>query len=139
MTLTEVGQPKDAEFEALKAGLNGFNESVTGVLFREKVSSFAVTDSGQIVGGILGEIKWGWLHVEGLWVDDRVRGEGWGRKLLARLEEYALQHNVNRFRLETTSFQALDFYLKQNYKVFGELPDMPPGHTSYFLMKQHII
>ncbi|MGL4751656.1 MAG: GNAT family N-acetyltransferase, partial [Aeromonadaceae bacterium] len=25
---------------------------------------------------------------------------------------------------------------KQGYEVFGQLPDMPPGHISYFLKKQ---
>lgn len=136
MKLTEPLPPPDHDFEVLKAGLNEFNESFTGKLLREKVSSFVKNDSGETLGGILGEIKWGWLHIEGLWVDEIIRKDGWGSKLLLRLEEYASSKGITNIRLETTTFQALGFYQKSGYAVYGELPDMPPGHTSYFLQKR---
>lgn len=88
------------------------------------------------MGGILGEIKWGWLYIEGLWVSDTVRSKGLGTALLKKLESYAFNKGIVNFRLETTSFQALNFYQKNDYIVFGQLPDMPPTHTSYFLKKQ---
>jgi hypothetical protein len=37
--------------------------------------------------------------------------------------------------LDTYDFQALGFYKKLGYGVFGELDDYPPGHTRYFLTK----
>lgn len=136
MELTKPLPPQDSDFEALKAGLTEFNESFTGTIFREKISSFVKNDAGKIVGGILGEINWGWLHIQGLWVDESIRNGGWGSKLLSQLEDYALSNNISNVRLETTTFQALDFYLKSGYSVFGELSNMPPGHTSYFLQKK---
>ena len=54
------------------------------------------------------------------------------------MEEYAISKGITNIRLETTSFQALDFYITSGYTVFAELPDMPNGHTSYFLKKQII-
>ncbi|EKO3436825.1 GNAT family N-acetyltransferase [Vibrio fluvialis] len=136
LKITDVAQPSEESFEALKLGLNGFNEHFTGQLYREKVSAFAKDGNNQTVGGILGEIKWGWLYVEGLWVSESVRAKGLGSALLTRLEEFALSKGITNFRLETTSFQALDFYKKQGYTIFGELEDMPPNYTSYFLKKQ---
>ncbi|KGJ93754.1 GCN5-related N-acetyltransferase [Colwellia psychrerythraea] len=136
MILTNPLPPEDDDFEALRAGLTEFNESFTGAVFREKISSFIKDDSGKIVGGILGEINWGWLHIQGLWVDESIRKGGWGTKLLSRMEYYALSKNTSSIRLETTTFQALDFYIKSGYAVFGELPNMPQGYTSYFLQKQ---
>ena len=29
-----------------------------------------------------------------------------------------------------------EFYKKQGYQVFGQLDDIPPGYTSFFLKKQ---
>jgi ribosomal protein S18 acetylase RimI-like enzyme len=136
MKITKLMPPQDSEFEALKAGLTQYNESFTGAVYREKVASFLKTDSGVIVGGILGEINWNWMHIQGLWVDESIRKGGWGAKLLSQMEEYALSKNTINVRLETTTFQALGFYIKAGYSVFGELPDMPEGHTSYFLQKQ---
>ncbi|WP_421182680.1 GNAT family N-acetyltransferase [Aeromonas enteropelogenes] len=136
MQLTPPQPPQTHEFEALRRGLNGFNEAVTGPLHRERIASFIKNEGGVVLGGILGEIKWGWLHIEGLWVDDAIRQTGWGARLLSAMEQYAQSQGITNFHLETTSFQALPFYQKQGYEIFGQLPDMPPGHVSYFLKKQ---
>lgn len=135
MELTKPLSPQDDDFSALKAGLTAFNESFTGEVFREKIASFVKNDSGKVLGGILGEINWNWLHIQGLWVDESLRHGGWGLKLLSSMEDYALTKNTNNIRVETTTFQALDFYRKAGYSVFGELENMPAGHTSYFLKK----
>lgn len=136
MELTKPTSPQDNDLAALKAGLTECNESFTGAVHREKISSFVKNDSGVIVGGILAEINWNWVHIQGLWVDESIRKGGWGARLLSEMEEYALSKNTTNIRLETTTFQALGFYVKAGYSVFGELPDMPQGYTSYFLQKQ---
>ncbi|MDP2562443.1 GNAT family N-acetyltransferase [Psychrobium sp. 1_MG-2023] len=136
MKLTTPQPPKEHEFEALKLGLNGFNESITGTVHREKVATFIKDDTGVVIGGILGEINWHWLHIQGLWVDKSMSGQGWGSQLMESLECYAMTRGITNIRLETTAFQALDFYLKLGYSIFGKLPDMPKGYTSYFLQKQ---
>lgn len=137
MKLTPVLPPTTEEFNTLVVELNDFNTAVTGPLFKEKISSFIRDDSGQIVGGIVADIVWGWLYIEGLWVDAKLRKMGWGSDLLACIEHYAMDLGITNFRLETTSFGALGFYQKAGYSLFGELQDMPPGHTCYFLKKQH--
>jgi GNAT superfamily N-acetyltransferase len=127
--------PKDEKFEALKLGLNSFNAGFVNEILHEKVASFVKDESDKVMGGILGDIKWGWLYVEGLWVDESLCGQDWGTTLLKSLEDYALANGITRYRLETTSFQALGFYRKMGYDIFAELPDFPPGLTSYFLKK----
>jgi len=136
MKLTTPSKPNEQEFESLKVGLTKYNELVTGPVLSEEVSSFVKNESGLILGGILGEINWDWMYIKGLWVDESIRKSGWGEKLLQSLEQYSVSKGVPNIRLETTTFQALDFYLKCGYSIFGELPNMPKGHTSYFLQKQ---
>ena len=136
MKLTIPSKPNEQEFESLKIGLTEYNESFTGPVFSENISSFVKNESGEVIGGILGEINWDWMYIKGLWVDESIRKGGWGGKLLENLEQYALSKGIPNVRLETTTFQALDFYLKFGYTVFGELPNMPKGHTSYFLRKK---
>ncbi|RQM62664.1 GNAT family N-acetyltransferase [Aeromonas enteropelogenes] len=136
MQLTPPQTSQDHEFAALRSGLNGFNEAVTGHHHRERIASFIKDEDGVVLGGILGEIKWGWLHIEELWIDESIRRDGWGGRLLGAMEQYAQSQGITNYHLETTSFQALPFYQKQGYEVFGQLPDMPPGHVSYFLKKQ---
>lgn len=138
MELTKPLPPQGDDFEALRAGLTKFNESFTGPTFRETVSVFVKDDCGNVIGGILGEIAWNWMLIQGLWVDESIRNCGWGFKLLSEIEKYSVSKDITNIRLETTTFQALEFYVKAGYSIFGELDNMPVGHTCYFLQKQLI-
>jgi len=135
MRLTPPLPPQDEELDALRIGLSGYNTAQAGTHLRERIASFIKDEQGKVLGGIVADIKWGWLHVDWLWIDEGIRKDGWGARLLATMEQYASDKGIIHFHLETTSFQALPFYQKQGYTVFGELPDMPPGHITYFLKK----
>jgi hypothetical protein len=37
--------------------------------------------------------------------------------------------------LDTFDFQALSFYARLGYEVFGRLDDFPKGHTRFFVAK----
>ncbi|HGY1009650.1 TPA: GNAT family N-acetyltransferase [Aeromonas salmonicida] len=135
MRLTPPLPPQDEELDALRIGLSGYNTDKAGTHPRERIASFIKDEQGKVLGGIVADIKWGWLHVDWLWIDEGIRKDGWGARLLATMEQYASDKGITKAHMETTSFQALPFYQKQGYTVFGELPDMPPGHITYFLKK----
>ncbi|MNH06641.1 hypothetical protein D3C85_891450 [compost metagenome] len=59
MQITNPQPPQADDFEALRNGLNGFSEAVTGQLLRERIASFIKDEEGVVLGGILREIKWG--------------------------------------------------------------------------------
>ncbi len=70
-----------------------------------------------------------------LWVQEDLCDQGYGRILLLAAEEEAVRRGCRHAHVDTMSFQALPFYLKHGYTIWGELPDMPAGHTRYFLKK----
>ena len=49
---------------------------------------YVVVSSGGVLGGIWG----GWLHVSFLWIDESVRGQHWGTRLMDHAEAYAREH-----------------------------------------------
>jgi GNAT superfamily N-acetyltransferase len=89
---------------------------------------------GEVVGGLLGQTEWGWLHVKALAVREERRGRGYGTKLLAMAEAEARERGCHDVYLDTFSFQARPFYEKRGYAVFGVLEGFV-GHTRYFLRK----
>lgn len=92
---------------------------------------------GQIVGGINATLKraWGLCHIDLFWIDDKYRYCGYGSRLLGQVEEIAKGKGCITVQLETTSFQAPDFYKKQGYELIGTMEILPDGHSVYFLKK----
>ncbi|MDE4085051.1 GNAT family N-acetyltransferase [Planococcus maritimus] len=93
-------------------------------------------DDGAIRGGITATTFWQHLHVDFLWVDERLRGQGQGKLLLEKMEQAAKEHGGRLITLDTFSFQAPDFYKRNGYEVFGMLEDHPKGFSQYFLQKR---
>ncbi|WP_240415428.1 GNAT family N-acetyltransferase [Paenibacillus periandrae] len=89
---------------------------------------------GNIFGGLVGEICWNWLEVQYLFVDDAYRKLGYGKKLLSEAEQIAKDKNCDFMKLDTLSFQALDFYKEQGFEVFGTIQNAG-RHTHYYLKK----
>jgi protein subunit release factor A len=58
------------------------------------------------------------------------------RDLDTRIEAEAAARDIRKVQVETLSFQAIGFYLKQGYEIFAQLDDKPPGHTWYYLKKE---
>ena len=97
---------------------------------------FIRNPGGQILGGLLGDTYWGWLYVSILWIDERLRGQGYGEKLLAAAEQEAIRRGCSHAHLDTMSFQAQPFYEKHGYTVYGVLEDQPTGHKKIYLQKK---
>ena len=53
-------------------------------------------------------------------------------------EAEAIAMDVQQAYLETTDFQALDFYKKRGYHVFAQLENQPPGHICYYMKKTNL-
>lgn len=115
---------------------------------REKVPNFpekvyfnfmAKDETGNIIGGIKCKVHWGWLHIDLFWVDDNYRGKGIGTNLIQQAEKEALKHNIAGAYVETADFQALDFYQKEGYTIFGEADNMPiKGRKCYWLKHEQL-
>ena len=98
--------------------------------------SLCLKKDGHIVAGINACMyAWYITYVHILYVDEGYRGQDLATYLLKKVEENAKAKGSNLIHLDTFSFQARDFYLKQGYQIFGTLDDCPKGHKRYYLKK----
>lgn len=132
--LTSSPAPEDSQ--VIRNGIDTYNAAM-GVPFDWVPLALFVRDpQGVILGGLTGGTYWNWLYVALLWLHEEVRRQGLGSQLLARAEQEGLRRGCHHAFLDTTSFQALPFYLKQGYQLYAQLDDFPSGHSRYFLKKE---
>lgn len=116
--------------------LGAFNAASTGRTDYYPCQIFLRGKRGDVLGGLLGYLWYGWLFVAYLWVDDHLRGQGHGTRLLDAAEQYARDRKCTWAYLDTHSWQARPLYEKRGYEVFATLDDFPPGHQKFFLKKK---
>jgi GNAT superfamily N-acetyltransferase len=134
-TIALDDNPSEEDLHAVLEGLRHFNQLHTPDDDYRPLTLFLRDSDGKVAGGLLGETYWGWLHVSIFWLEEGIRRQGFGSRLLSLAEQEAVRRGCRGAHLDTMSFQSLPFYQRCGYQVFGELQDLPPGHSRIFLYK----
>jgi GNAT superfamily N-acetyltransferase len=129
-------QEGGAEAQLVRDRLDLFNVGVTGVATYYPVNFILKNDRDEVMGGLLGSIWGGWLHITYLWVDEAERGKDLATRMMDQAEAYARERHCHSIMLDTHSFQARPFYEKRGFEVFATLDDWPKGHKKFFLRKK---
>lgn len=116
-------------------GIGRFNNAAAPLKDVTRLSCFARSSSGAVVGGAVGRIWGECCELQQLWVEDRYRGEGIGRRLLEIFENHAAKHGCRSFYLETFSFQAPAFYRDTGYGILAEIRGFPDGIVKYIMAR----
>jgi len=135
-TVTVIEEDIPQEREAILNALCEFNLKnapdpdfrLLGLLLKD--------EAGATIGGLWGRSAYEWLFVELLFVPEHLRGSGVGTQLMRQAEDIARERGLTGIWLDTFAFQALGFYKKLGYTVFGELKDHPRGISQYWLQKR---
>lgn len=127
--------PSSDDEHVVLTGLRAFNVAVIGDPQMRPVDVFVRDDAGQVVGGLVGWIKWRWLYVSKLWIPEALRRRNIGSQLMATAENHAWNEGCLGAYLDTFEYQALPFYQKLGYELFGTLDGFPPGYRQFYLRK----
>lgn len=101
----------------------------------EYLSVYGRSDQGELIGGLTAKTYWDYLDIEFLWVDERHRQQGIATVILRRAEDEAMRRGCTRAALDTFQFQALGFYRKLGYEIFGTLDGYCGKYQRYYLTK----
>lgn len=115
--------------------LRDWNEARAPALEAERVFAIAAI-RGALLGGAVAWVYGGWAELDVLWVEEQARGRGVGSDLMAAIEDEARKRGCVGLHTDTFTFQALPFYLKLGYEIFGRIEDFSDGNTRYYLKKR---
>lgn len=134
--ITLAENPSAEEIQILVEGIWHYTLSKVRAEVNQPLTLFLKDEAGTITGGVHGNYSdFGWLYISTLWVSERLRGLGYGTRLMRDIELEAIKRGCTNAYLDTFSFQAPELYRKLGYEVFGELKDFPAGHSRIFLRK----
>ena len=137
--ITQQWNQKDSEYIRKKVIEHNLSKLPDNVKHPVKNISFILRDDGgAILGGITGTVFWHHLHIDFLWVDESLRGKGYGKELLVKIEDVARENKCNLIQLDTFSFQAPDFYQKYGYEVVGVIKEHPIKESQQFYLKKEL-
>ncbi|MCE5294448.1 MAG: GNAT family N-acetyltransferase [Chlamydiales bacterium] len=127
------------QLETLSEAITDYNIQVAKELPRahlERLDFIAHDTQGTLLGGIQAYfVNWGILHVELVYVFENFRHQGIASMLLQHTETLAKTYGCYLSQLDTFDFQAKDFYLKNDYTIFGVLENAPKGHQRFYMKK----
>ena len=136
MAVISVEPNQDETRAAVLRGLTAHNQSKVGPRNAKPLTLSLRDESGTIVGGLVGELKWEWLYVDLLWIDEAHRGGGFGEALMAQAEQEAREHGAKGVFLGTMSIQAPEFYPRLGYRECGRMENYPvAGQTLHHFTK----
>jgi GNAT superfamily N-acetyltransferase len=133
--ITLETEERNPAVRAVLDGLVEFNMRVVGYDDYTPLNLIVRDEASVVIGGLLADTYWKWMAINIFWLRDDLRGQGLGSRLLKTAEDEEIKRGCKNAHLETLSFQALDFYKKHGYIVFGQLDDLPEGHTRTFMRK----
>jgi GNAT superfamily N-acetyltransferase len=119
----------------IRAGLRAFNDAQAGPATMTPFAFYVRDGAGETRGGLVGFLAWQWLTIDLLWLDEPLRGQGYGSALLEQAESFARAAGCMAARLDTYEFQARPFYERHGYTVFAVLEGYPAGTRTYYLTK----
>jgi len=131
---TDAGRSEDRE--PILQGLIAYNRSNAPDPKFQMLGLLLNDETGATIGGLWGRSAYEWLFVELLFVPESLRGTGLGTTLMQQAEQVARDRRCTGVWLDTFAFQALPFYKKLGYTIFGELKDHPRGISQYWLQKR---
>jgi ribosomal protein S18 acetylase RimI-like enzyme len=121
----ELAKQKIAEFNALHWDAS----------LRQQLGLKLDNGKGELVAALAGRTFGHWFYLESLWLDNSLRGQGIGSKLLAEAERIAIERGCRYVILDTLDFQARPFYQRHGYEVQWTQQQYPFSGCKYFMTK----
>ncbi|MBW8724437.1 MAG: GNAT family N-acetyltransferase [Inquilinus limosus] len=128
--------PDPAAKHAAGEALYRHNIGQTGLADRRPIAATVTNlDTGAVIGGLWGRTELGLLFIDMAFLPEALRGRGIGGRLLALIETEARRRGCRHAVVETSTFQAPDFYGRHGFEEFGRVPFALPGQARIFLRK----
>ena len=133
--ITYEANPRGEDVQLLNDGIMEHAKQKKGMKQLDFFAFFIRDEEGKILGGCAGDNMYGGFFVGQLWVSEKLRGQGYGTKLMEKAETLARKSGCRFMAVNTMDWEALDFYKKLGFYVEFERHGFDKNSIFYFLRK----
>lgn len=123
------------DIDTIEDRIYEYNQSVTGKCDARGLAFLIRDEADRIVAACAGYSWADSSELKLMWVDQGLRGRGYGRDLLNAYLAEATNRGVKQVWVASYDFQAPEFYERAGFKREAEFRDWPPGHSNIILRK----
>lgn len=131
-------QASSADIQWVNSRMAQYNHERSGGLDWMALNLFLRDSTGKLQGGLLGWTLWSWLHIDTLWVEESLRGQGYGLRLIEAAERAGRIRGCTLIEVDTFNFQARGFYEKAGFELFGTLTGVGGGRFERYYLRKEI-
>lgn len=131
--------PSQEDIEFLYNGIYEEAKKKRGMSPNVPFGFFLKDENGDTVGGLNGFCYYGCLYMDQLYIVEKYRGQGWGKKLVLAAEELGRAQECRMFTVTTMDWEARGFYEKLGYKVVSVIEGYENDAVMYVLRKDGLV
>ena len=132
----EIINLTDEQVSLLENMLEEYDNAHTGQRM-DGCISIGIMESGQLIAGLDACMTaYKILYVSTVFVEADFRRRGYGKVLMAALEQRARALGANMIRLDTFGWQGKAFYEALGYEIVGSYENAEDGFSEYFFLKR---
>ena len=132
----EIINLTDEQVSLLENMLEEYDNAHTGQRM-DGCISIGIVESGQLIAGLDACMTaYKILYVSTVFVEADFRRRGYGKALMAALEQRARALGANMIRLDTFDWQGKSFYESLGYEIVGSYENTEDDFSEYFFLKR---
>lgn len=131
---TIVEDANESDLAVLSEGVIRFGRSLAADGHARPIACFG-RDGDKIIAGASGRTEYNRLFISYLWVEENLRSQGIGSKILAELEKAARERGSVDALLETLDERAVKLYSRLGYRHVAKIPNYVGPFTKHIMIK----
>ncbi|AKG73572.1 GNAT family N-acetyltransferase [Salinicoccus halodurans] len=132
----KIGKLKETDRKVLSDKLEAYNKRHLPGSLEGEIQIGIYDEAGSLIGGLdAGMTVDKMLYLSTIFVKEKYRGHGVGRRLMYEMEKQAAEIGADLIRLDSFSWEGVGFYEKLGYEVIGHYT-IREGFEEYFYMKR---
>jgi len=134
--LVVEGSPDPADLAVLEDRVAQAAIDAAGLGDDEEFGIFVRDDQGRVLAGVSAVVWGGCCEIQSVWVDERLRGRGLARALMAGAEDEARRRGCTLAHGRAYDLLVPGLYERLGYETVGVIENCPAGSAARWYRKE---